>query len=84
MADGDDVDDSWMVNRKLIINELRRMADEVQSVREKFDEFRREDIATLKTDIALLKLKSSLWGAVLGGATGMLVTAGAILLRLVK
>jgi hypothetical protein len=77
-------EDDWVTNRKLIVAELRRIGDDVRAVTDSFDKFRREDIAELKIDIALLKLKSSLWGAVLGGAAGMLVTAGAIMLRLVK
>jgi hypothetical protein len=75
--------DGWSENRKLILRELERFGDDINSIREDFGRFRQEDIASIKTDIALLKLKSSLWGAVLGGASGLLVTAGAILLRLI-
>lgn len=77
-------DDGWIENRKLIVNELTRLANDVHAIRETFNAFRQKDIADLRTDIALLKLKSSLWGAVLGGAAGTLVTASALLLRLVK
>jgi hypothetical protein len=80
---GDDID-GWTQNRKLIIRELERLGDDISGISDSVSKIRLEDIADLKTDIALLKLKSSLWGAVMGAATGVLVTAASILLRLVK
>ena len=77
-------DDGWAENRKLILREIERLGDDLGGIREHLSIIRQKEIADLKTDIALLKLKASLWGAVLGGASGVLVTAGAILLRLVK
>lgn len=77
-------EEGWIEHRKLILNELQRLTTEVGNIREKLDTFRQEDVADLRTEIALLKLKSSLWGAILGGASGVVVTAGAILLRLIK
>lgn len=77
-------DDDWYQNRKLIANELRRMSEEIQIIRSDIDKYRREDIADIKTDIALLRLKSSLWGAIMGGATGTLVIVAGVLMRLIK
>ena len=76
--------DGWDVNRKLILAELDRLARDLQAIREAFDEFRYEDISGLRTDIALLKFKCSLWG-IAGGSVGtLLIGAAAILLKLIK
>lgn len=74
--------DGWDVNRKMILAELTRMGDELQAVREAFDMFRWRDLGELRTDIALLKFKASLWGGALGAIGGILVSVAAILLRL--
>lgn len=76
--------ESWPEYRKLILAELERIGQEVGSVRASFDKFRREDVASLRTDIALLKFKSAMWGAILGGIASTLVSMGAAVLRLVK
>lgn len=76
--------DGWPENRKLILRELERLGEDIRSVVKGIADIREGDLAELKTEIALLKLKSSLWGAVLGGASGILVTAGAVLIRLVQ
>ena len=77
-------DDGWIENRKLISRELERLGEDLSAIREHISKIRQDELSSLRTDIALLKLKSSLWGGLMGGATAMLVTAGAILLRLVK
>jgi hypothetical protein len=77
VSDGGD----WSEHRRLILAELQRLTTDVGAIRDKIDEFRQRDVADLRTEIALLKLKSSLWGAVLGATSGLLVTAAAILLR---
>lgn len=76
--------DGWTENRKLILRELERFGSDLKDIRETIAEFRQADIAQIKTEIALLKLKSSLWGAVLGGVSGALVATVSVLVRLVK
>lgn len=66
-------DNEWEQNRKLVLVTLERFENGLSSLGDK--------IADLSTDVALLKFKSTLWGGVMGGVTGMLVAAGAVLLR---
>lgn len=76
--------EAWDYYRRQILTEIARLGSQLDVVKTKVDQFRQDDIADIKTEIALLKLKSSLWGAAMGGATAILVTLGGILLRLVK
>lgn len=85
MPDGRRIDDEdgWIVNRKLVAAELERIGRDVHALRDTLNDIRGTDLADIRIDIALLKLKSSLWGAVLGGVSGTLVTGAAILLRMI-
>ena len=80
--DDDDKGD-WGGYRRLILSQLTGLQNELGSIRNELKSFREEEMASIKVEIALLKLKSSLWGAALGGASGLLITGGAILLRFV-
>ena len=63
--------------RLLLISELERTGRELQSLNDKVEKFRREDVAQMKTDIALLKLQATIYGAAAG-----LISTGAITLIL--
>lgn len=77
-------DHAWEVNRKLIIDRIDRLSDELGVIKSKLDQFRQDDIAQIRTEIALLKLKSSLWGAVMGAATGIAVAVTAAIFKVLK
>lgn len=66
--------DNFLEYRELILAELKRLTGDVGSIREKLDEFRQQDIAELRTDIALLKLKATMWACVFGTLSSALVT----------
>jgi hypothetical protein len=80
--------DDELDRRYLILDSLERLAKEIAALRERlddqreeigarFDALRRHDLEGMKIDIAMLKVKASMWGAV-GGAI-----AGAILSTLI-
>ena len=73
----------WIESRRLVAYELRSIRTEVHTIRERLDEFRAEDLPKLRTEIALLKFKSSIWGAILGGLSGILVSLAFLISRLV-
>lgn len=58
--------EGWGEYKKLILKELERLEAAVNELNRKIDAFRADDMATLKVEIALLKLKAGVWGAVAG------------------
>lgn len=70
-------DASWGEYRRLVLQELERINSGLDAANESINKLRREDIAQIKTDIAILQLKAGAWG----GLAGVIVTVGAILLR---
>ena len=74
--DSEELPGDWMQYRRLILSELKRISADMESVAEKFDLFRREEVSQIKVDIAMLKVKAGVWG--LGG--GLLVALGGLLL----
>jgi hypothetical protein len=78
MSDGDY---GWDVNRKLILDSIDRLRDELAAIKSKLDQFRQDDIAQIRTEIALLKVKSSMWGAAMGAATGIAVALTAAIFK---
>jgi hypothetical protein len=63
--------DDWREYRKLVLAELKRLNESLDSIN--------RELATAKTDIALLQLKASAWGAV----SGAVVATGIILMRFI-
>jgi hypothetical protein len=56
-------DRSWDQYRRLILSELERMNATIEAINRKIETFRQEDIASIRTDIALLKFQAAMWGA---------------------
>lgn len=85
---------SWIEYRRLVLGELERLNASMMVVDRKIDEaataHRREinqrdteisaAIASLRVDIAMLQVKSGVWGA----AAGIMVVVASILLQLIK
>jgi hypothetical protein len=60
----------WIENRLDVLHQLTYLTDEVQATRKDLNTHDKENIehfGELKTEIALLKLKASIWGGVGGG-----------------
>lgn len=65
MADSSDPND-WTTYQKLILHRLDAQHSDIQKVKDDVSGIRTEDIPGLKTEIALLKLKSGVFGALAG------------------
>lgn len=57
----EDVVEPWSFYQKLVITELQRLNDSAESMR--------DNISVMKTEIQILKVKSSIWGSIGGGLT---------------
>jgi len=64
----------WGEYRRLVLAELQRIATDMENLAQKIEKFRTDEIAQIKTDIALLKLQAGLWGAAAGVAGTLLVS----------
>jgi hypothetical protein len=73
MADSQD-GDTFREYKRLIINELERIARDMRDLNDRIEQFRREDVAQMRTDIAILKFQAALWGSVAGLVTTGLIT----------
>jgi hypothetical protein len=67
--------DTFEEYRLLLMSELDRTSAELRNLNTKIEQFRNEDVSSMKTDIALLKLQATLYGAIAG-----LIATGAITL----
>jgi hypothetical protein len=71
----EDEDTGWRDYRRFVVEELRRINITISAITEKIERFRQDDIAQLKTDIALLKFQAGMFGALGGTIFGALATA---------
>lgn len=65
--------ESFAEYRLLILKALDRLDLTISGLGEKIDAIRTDDISTIKTDVALLKLQASLIGAASGGLMALAV-----------
>ena len=61
--------------RRLILENLEQLRREISRVGLKVDALRETDLASMKVDIALLKFKASMWGALGGAGAAFLIQA---------
>lgn len=71
--------EAWDYYRRMIVQQLKDLQTDLAVVRSEIQNFKQVELSAIKVEIALLKLKSSLWGALLGTIGGAVVTAAAIL-----
>ena len=69
----DDKKNGWSEYQKLVLAELERLDKGVEELDKKVDKIREHDLANIKTEIKLLKYKSTLWGAVAGGIPALIL-----------
>lgn len=62
----------WNEYKLLVLDQLEGLKSQVRSLENKVDAFRADDIANVKVEIALLKQKAGLWGAIAGFVPGAL------------
>jgi hypothetical protein len=58
--------EGWGEYKRLILQELERLAKRIEDLDSKIDRFRGDDIASLKVEVAMLKVKAGMWGALAG------------------
>ena len=56
----------WDEYRKLVLLELRQLNDGIRYIHKKIDVIQVKDITKIREDIAGLKVKAGIWGAVAG------------------
>jgi len=74
MAIEDESETGWRDYRRFVVEELRRINATISAITDKIERFRQDDIAQLKTDIALLKFQAGIFGALGGTIFGTLTT----------
>lgn len=68
MIDGDD----WKEHRLLIMSEIRSLREDVRDVKASMITVREVDLSRIRIDIAMLQVKSGLWGAGAGALIGLI------------
>lgn len=56
----------WGEYKLLVLDQLEKLTNRIASLESKVDVFRADDMAGVKVEIALLKQKAGLWGAIAG------------------
>ncbi len=69
------VKSDWNTYQALVLDELRKHGERLDKIDDKVDKVRTIDIPALKVDIAFLKVKAGIWGAVAGMIPVMLAFA---------
>jgi hypothetical protein len=68
MVDGDD----WREHRLLIMSEIRSLREDVKDVKASVIMLRETDLSRVRIDIAMLQVKSGLWGAGAGALIALI------------
>jgi hypothetical protein len=79
--DKDDSPEGWLYYRKLIVQQLSDLRADMDKQQKSITQIREEDLATFRVELALLKLKNSIWSVLLGGLSGLLVAIATVLLH---
>jgi len=77
-----DSEKTWTEYRQLILSELERLQGNIIDLGNKIDRNYHDyqtEISKIKIDVAMLQVKSGVWGAV----AGLLVTLAAVFLRFI-
>jgi hypothetical protein len=66
-------DNDWNEYKELILSELERINKQLETINEKFENIFLEEIVKLKVDIAMLQIKSGIFGALTGAVTTLIL-----------
>ena len=66
-------DNGWSEYEKLVLAELERLDKGAERLDRKVDTIREHDLANIKSEIKLLKYKSTLWGGIAGGIPALIL-----------
>lgn len=73
--------EGWTEYRRLVLGELVRIERDIGSLHDKFDDLKTNDIGAMRVEIAMLKVKAGLVGAMTGTLTGLAVAIGTYLIH---
>jgi hypothetical protein len=59
-------DDNWQTWSKFVLTDLERLRAQIAELDTKFDSLKDDQISKLKIEIAMLKVKSGVWGSIGG------------------
>jgi hypothetical protein len=59
-------EDTWQQWSKFVLAEMKRLHEQIESLDRKIDGLKDEQISQLKVEIAMLKVKSGVWGLIGG------------------
>jgi len=63
----------------MVLAELERHSEQLKEVDDKLNKIRNEDLAGIRSEIAVLKMKAGIWGAAAGLVPGVAVMIFVIL-----
>lgn len=75
-----DPSDTFGEYRRLILSELERLSSSVQDLTHQINQLRASDLAEIRSEIGMLKVKAGVWG-LLGGLIPVLAALAALLLK---
>lgn len=64
--------EGWGEYKKLVLQELERLARGIEVLNAKIEGFRNDDLSALKVEVAMLKVKAGMWGAAAGAVPAAL------------
>lgn len=65
----------WGEYRRLILQELQRLHDGISEVKNQISALHASEIASIKAEIAVLKVKSGVWGFIAGAVPSAVAIA---------
>jgi len=72
--------DTWAEWSKFVLMEIKRINSQLSELDAKVDQLKNEQISQLKVEIAMLKIKASVWG-LMGGAIPVVILVARELIK---
>lgn len=79
-----DVERTWSEYRQLVMNELTRLNTSLLDLNNRLDRNYHEyqaELSKLKIDLAMIQVKTGIWGGLMGALSGVITALGLILLK---
>jgi len=70
----------WREYKRLLLSNIDRVIKDIEGLNTKIESIKNTDLPAIKVDIAMLQIKSGMWGAL----AGLVVALGAVFLTLLK
>lgn len=66
--------DGWGKYQEFVLNELERISESIQMLDNKLDKINHDEISEMKIKIAMLEVRSGIFGAAAGTLAGVVLT----------